>query len=73
MSIECDTQIYMLGFNMTIPTGEQKEKMQTVKTLGLWRGCVILTSMEETNLLRKMTWMHPTVSETAVSTLDMSK
>lgn len=36
-------------------------------------GCVILTRMEETNLLRKITWMHPTVSVTEVSTLDMSR
>ncbi len=39
----------------------------------LGQRCVILTSMEETNLLRKMTWMHPTVSVTDVSTLDMSR
>lgn len=29
--------------------------------------------MEDTNLLRKTTLMHPTDSETQVSTLDMSR
>lgn len=41
--------------------------------LNLCQECVVLTSMEETNLLRKMTWMHPTVRVTKVSTLDMSR